>query len=78
MVGLRVAALALGITIGVAATAASGMMIFGLVAADSPAPVPPHRHYKSRRPVRSYMLGQISTPTQRQRRASMLSTKMFT
>jgi hypothetical protein len=46
MTGLRIAALLLGITIGLEATAMSGIMISRHVAADTPAPVPPHRHYK--------------------------------
>ena len=46
MTGLRIAALLLGITIGLEVTAMSGIMISRHVAADSPAPVPPHRHYK--------------------------------
>jgi hypothetical protein len=46
MTGLRIAALLIGITIGLGVIATSGMMMFGHVAADSPAPVPPHRHYK--------------------------------
>ena len=46
MTGLRIAALLLGITIGLEVTAMSGIMISRHVAADSPAPVLPHRHYK--------------------------------
>jgi hypothetical protein len=41
MTGLRIAALLLGITVGLGVMATSGR-----VTADSPAPVPPHRHYK--------------------------------
>jgi hypothetical protein len=46
MTGLRIAALLLGITIGLEVTAMSGIMISRHVAADTPAPVLPHRHYK--------------------------------
>jgi hypothetical protein len=46
MPGLRIAALLLGITIGLEVTALSGIMISRHVAADTPAPVAPHRHYK--------------------------------
>jgi hypothetical protein len=46
MTGLRLAALLLGITIGLEVVAMSGIMIARHVAADSPQPVSPHRHYK--------------------------------
>ena len=41
MTGLRIAALLLGITIGLGV-----MAISGPVAADTPTPVPAHRHFK--------------------------------
>jgi hypothetical protein len=46
MTGLRIAALLLGFIIGLEVIAMSGIMIPRHVAADSPAPVAPHRHYE--------------------------------